>query len=109
MEHESSKVFGWSEFSDLAKNTFKDLLSDQNFIDVTLANEDNKLINAHKVILSACHLHQWPPPSSAVSERSGQQVPGLPPAEHVPGQGAGSGGQPSGLHEGSKRPQGVRA
>ena len=54
MEHNFSKVFERSEFSDVAKNTFEDLLSDGNFTDVTLVTEDNKQIKVHKVILSAC-------------------------------------------------------
>ena len=54
MEHEFSKVFERSEFGDVAKNTFEDLLSDGNFTDVTLVTEDNKQIKSHKVILSAC-------------------------------------------------------
>jgi len=42
------------DFSCGASNTFKNLLSDKDFTDVTLACDDNKQITAHKVILSSC-------------------------------------------------------
>jgi len=41
------------DFSCSASNTFKSLLSDKDFTDVTLACDDNKQISAHKVILSS--------------------------------------------------------
>merc|ERR1719186_1853655 len=44
----------WSEFGSCASNTFIDLLSDQDFTDVTLVCDDDKQIKAHKVILSSC-------------------------------------------------------
>ena len=44
----------WNEFESAAAKTFKDLLSDNNFTDVTLACEDDRQINAHKIILSSC-------------------------------------------------------
>ena len=44
----------WNEFESCASNTFKDLLSDKDFTDVTLACDDGKQIQAHKVILSSC-------------------------------------------------------
>ena len=44
----------WNEFEGVAAKTFKDLLADNNFTDVTLACEDDKQINAHKIILSSC-------------------------------------------------------
>ena len=53
----------WDEFEKCASNSFKDLLSQEEFVDVTLATEDNKQtifhlsnkqIKAHKVVLSAC-------------------------------------------------------
>ena len=40
-------------FESSATRTFKDLLFDNNFTDVTLACEDEQQINAHKVILSS--------------------------------------------------------
>ena len=49
----SSSLF-WDEFESLAKNTFIDLFNNNNFTDVTLVCEDDKQLNAHKVILSAC-------------------------------------------------------
>ena len=42
------------EFGNTTSNTFKDLLSDNNFVDVTLACEGDEQLKAHKVILSAC-------------------------------------------------------
>ena len=44
----------WEECKASASNTFKNLLNDKDFTDVTLACEDGKQIQAHKVILSAC-------------------------------------------------------
>jgi hypothetical protein len=44
----------WVEFESTASNTFKDLFSDNTYVDVTLACEDGNQIKAHNVILSAC-------------------------------------------------------
>ena len=44
----------WNEFQNCAQGAFQDLYNDQDFCDVTLVCEDNKQINAHKVIISAC-------------------------------------------------------
>ena len=44
----------WNEFPNCAQGAFQDLYNDQNFCDVTLVCEDNKQINVHKVIISAC-------------------------------------------------------
>ena len=43
----------WHSFETSAKECFKQLLSDANFVDVTLVTDDDKHIKAHKVILSA--------------------------------------------------------
>ena len=43
----------WHNFETSAKESFKQLLSDANFVDVTLVTDDDKHIKAHKVILSA--------------------------------------------------------
>jgi hypothetical protein len=43
----------WNQFGSNAQNTFKSLVNDQNFADVTLVSADHKQINAHKVILSS--------------------------------------------------------
>ena len=53
MECESYNL-NWAEFNTYTSKTFKDLLSDQNFSDVTLVCDDEETIQAHKVILSAC-------------------------------------------------------
>ena len=44
----------WNQFGSSTQNTFRNLLNDQNFADVTLVSGDNKQIKAHKVILSSC-------------------------------------------------------
>ena len=46
----------WNEFEVSAANSFKNLWSNKNFTDVTLASEDDHQIRAHKVILSSCSL-----------------------------------------------------
>lgn len=43
----------WSGFTENASLSFKDLLTDTNFLDVTLASSDHNQIKAHKLILSA--------------------------------------------------------
>ena len=53
METQSFNL-SWIDFESTASNTFKDLFSDTNFVDVTLACEDDEQIKAHKIILSAC-------------------------------------------------------
>jgi hypothetical protein len=44
----------WNEFGSNVANTFKNLLSDTKFTDVTLVSADSKQIKAHKVVLSSC-------------------------------------------------------
>jgi len=44
----------WNDFDICTRKTFQNLLSDQDFTDITLACVGNKQIKAHKVILSAC-------------------------------------------------------
>ena len=44
----------WNDFESNVCSGFKDIREDQDFLDVTLACGDNKQIQAHKVILSAC-------------------------------------------------------
>ena len=44
----------WNDFDTCTRKTFQNLISDQDFTDVTLACVDNKQLKAHKVILSAC-------------------------------------------------------
>ena len=44
----------WNQFENCAGLTFKNLLSDEDFADVTLACEGDKQLKAHKVILSSC-------------------------------------------------------
>ena len=43
----------WNEFEQSTSNAFKDLLDQQDFVDVTLVCEDSKEIKCHKVVLSA--------------------------------------------------------
>ena len=44
----------FDQFETTTTNTFKDLLTDEQFTDVTLACADDKQIKAHKVILGSC-------------------------------------------------------
>ena len=43
----------WNEFEKSASKAFKDLLDQQDFVDVTLVSEDNKEIKCHTLVLSA--------------------------------------------------------
>ena len=45
--------FIWEEFGSSMKESFNELLGNQNFADVTLACEDGQQIEAHKIVLSA--------------------------------------------------------
>ena len=53
MECESYNL-NWAEFDSYTSKTFRDLLSSQEYTDVTLVCDDDDVIRAHKVILSAC-------------------------------------------------------
>jgi len=44
----------WDAFQQSAKDTFRSLINEEDFMDVTLACDDDKQIKAHKVILSSC-------------------------------------------------------
>jgi len=44
----------WNDFENNISTAFRELKDDQDFFDVTLACKDDKQIQAHKVILSAC-------------------------------------------------------
>ena len=44
----------WEDFQQSAKETFRSLVDEEDFMDVTLVCEDDKQLRAHKVILSAC-------------------------------------------------------
>ena len=62
-----------NEFGSSTVNTFKDLLSDEDFTDVTLACDDDKQIKAHKAILSSSSaffqedIEEEPAPASSCS------------------------------------------
>ena len=43
----------WNDFKENVMNAFGNLREDNNFADVTLACEDGKKVEAHKVILAA--------------------------------------------------------
>ena len=43
----------WDEFENCAGNTFRDLMTDEDFADVTLVCDEDRQIRAHKVVLSA--------------------------------------------------------
>ena len=61
---ESEKLcLQWNEFQNIVSSAFEDLRSDGELTDVTLACEDGKQIEAHKVVLSATILMiflHWP-------------------------------------------------
>ena len=44
----------WNDFESNVSSAFAELRDDADFFDVTLAAEDNKQVQAHKVILAAC-------------------------------------------------------
>ena len=44
----------WNDFQTTVSNSFKSLKQEKDFFDVTLIAEDQKQIESHKVILSAC-------------------------------------------------------
>jgi hypothetical protein len=44
----------WNEFENCASNSFKELLKEQEFADITLVSNDDIQLKAHKVILSSC-------------------------------------------------------
>ena len=44
----------WNEFGSKAIGTFRDLLNDSLFTDVTLVTEDDMQIDSHRIILSTC-------------------------------------------------------
>ena len=52
----TSDVFNltWNEFETSASNGYKELFAEKIFSDVTLVSEDEKQVQAHKVILSTC-------------------------------------------------------
>jgi len=60
----------WNDFEKCVSNSFKELLDNGYFVDVTLATDDDYHIKAHKVVLSTCspvlksilekHPHQHP-------------------------------------------------
>ena len=43
----------WSNFQNHTSSAFQDLLEQTDFVDVTLACEEDKHVTAHKIILSA--------------------------------------------------------
>ena len=47
-------TFTWQNYSDLLRNIFLEINSDDSFTDVTLVTDDKKQIKAHRNILSAC-------------------------------------------------------
>ena len=44
----------WKNYSPTVAKGFENLYEDTDFIDVTIACEGNRQINAHKVVLQAC-------------------------------------------------------
>ena len=54
MEECESYNLNWAEFESYTSKTFKNLLCNPDFADVTLVCDEDQCIEAHKVILSAC-------------------------------------------------------
>merc|ERR1711963_519184 len=54
MSYSQQFSLSWNEFEKCASNTFKELLEETDFADVTLVSDDLFQIKAHKVILAAC-------------------------------------------------------
>ena len=52
MDQEGKSTVSWEAFDVCVSETFRNLISDTDFTDVTLVCEDDKQIDAHKVILS---------------------------------------------------------
>jgi len=52
----NSELFNltWNDFSSCTQETFRSLLNEDEFMDVTLVCDDQEQLKAHKVILSAC-------------------------------------------------------
>ena len=44
----------WHAFPDYLREVMKDMITSENFADVTLVSDDKKTIKDHKSILSAC-------------------------------------------------------
>ena len=51
---DDSVILEWQNYTPTSSTTFQKLYNDRYFTDVTVACENNKTIEAHKVILSAC-------------------------------------------------------
>lgn len=51
---DSNHTFLWSKFETQTKRVFNNLVTDTDFLDVTLVTDDETQIKAHKVILSSC-------------------------------------------------------
>ena len=49
-----SVILEWKNYTPTSNRNFQKQYDDRYFTDVTIACEDNKTIEAHKVILSAC-------------------------------------------------------
>ena len=54
MNYPEQLNLSWNEFEKCASNTFKELLEETDFVDVTLVSDDLFQLKAHKVILSSC-------------------------------------------------------
>ena len=55
MTHSSEKFcLKWNDFQHNITSSFKELRSDTEFADITLACEENQQIDAHKIVLTAC-------------------------------------------------------
>ena len=76
MSYSEKFNLSWNEFDNCTSNTFKELLGETDFVDVTLVSDDLQQIKAHKVILSA---------SSSVLKKMLQQNPQQHPIIYLSG------------------------
>ena len=54
MPHQGKSIFSWHTYTDHLRDMLKEMMTSNDFADVTLVCDDKKEIKAHRNILSAC-------------------------------------------------------
>ena len=54
MQHQRKCILTWDSYSDHLREAFKEMMTSNEFADVTLITDDKQQIRAHRNILSAC-------------------------------------------------------
>ena len=54
MPHQEKSIFSWHTYTDHLRDMLKEMMTSNDFADVTLVCDDKKDIKAHRNILSAC-------------------------------------------------------